>query len=88
MLFAFAVVATVFCVCCISSVYFVFCVICVIVCTDILNDILSILLYDCVKCPCLMKKVTFSSDGGGGVRFRFTSLRDFGRSYVRAFLRH
>jgi len=32
-MFAFAVVATVFCVCCINSVYFVFCMICVIVCT-------------------------------------------------------
>jgi len=43
------------------------------------NDILSTLLYDCVKCPCLMKKVTFSSNRGGGVRFRITSWRDFGR---------
>ena len=43
------------------------------------NDILSILLYDCVKCPSYEESDIFFETKGGGVRFRLTSWRDFGR---------
>jgi len=53
-----------------------------------MNDILSILLYDCVKCPCLMKKVTFSSNKGGRCQVQAHKLARFWATYVIAFLRH
>ena len=53
-----------------------------------MNDILSILLYDCVKCPCLMKKVTFSSNKGGRCQVLGSQVSVILATYVTAVLRH
>ena len=51
-----------------------------------MNDILSILLYDCVKCPSY--EVTFSSNRGGEVSGSDSQVGEILVTYVIAFLRH
>ena len=80
MLFAFAVVATVFCVRLLCILYDLCnCLHCCV------NDTLSILFIRLCKMSLCYEESDILFERRGGVRF--TSLREFGR-YVMAFLRH